>query len=142
MNISNPCLKTTPYFVSNILYLRVKLLYIISSEVQPDDWSDSDDEDPKTTDPVKRIQTLERKLALAKKDFVDYRELVSQKMNLKELLESHTEAEAGHSQLTPTVRDDDSHYFKSYGENGSYHKPLVDVIISKFCRYPRRHDPR
>lgn len=86
-------------------------------EVQSDDWSDSDDENPKTTDPLQRIQILERKLAQVKHEFADYRNLISERVNISSLLDASTDAEP--SQSVPSLRDDDSHYFKSYGENGS-----------------------
>ncbi|KAG5654313.1 hypothetical protein H0H81_004732 [Sphagnurus paluster] len=89
-------------------------------QIQEGDWSDSDDEvDGKPVDSARRIKALERQLALAKQDIVDYRALVSKKINLPDLLEA---PEPGPSQiaLSAPTRDDDTHYFKSYGENGKH----------------------
>ncbi|KAG5645450.1 hypothetical protein DXG03_005999 [Asterophora parasitica] len=103
------------------------LLTLCGSEVQPDDWSD-DDDDTKNSDPARRIQALERQLALAKQNFVDYRALVSNQVNLPSLLEAPS-SEPGSSQPTPPApRDDDTHYFKSYGENDIHAIMIQDKV--------------
>ncbi|KAG6914799.1 hypothetical protein DXG01_015230 [Tephrocybe rancida] len=89
-------------------------------QVQPDDWSDSDEDDTAAANPVRRIKTLERKLALARQNFVDYRALVTKKLALAGSLD--TSSEPGPSQAAAPARDDDTHYFKSYGENGMLRK--------------------
>lgn len=107
------------------------------SEVSPDGWSDSDEEDAQIVDPPKRIRTLERKLAQAKQDFVDYRALITQKMDL---LDVPSEAAAGQ---TPAARDDDTHYFKSYAENGSFFCGASRSTDRNFHpRYTCCHDQR
>jgi protein arginine N-methyltransferase 3 len=56
------------------------------------------------------------KLARVKQDFVDYRSLISQKLDLANLLDATADPESNHAS---PARDDDTHYFQSYGENGS-----------------------
>jgi len=85
--------------------------------VAPDDGSDSDSdvEQGSATDPNHRIHVLERKLANAKNELNDYRALVGERLNL---LPSLVESVDEPSSSTAVRRDDDSHYFKSYEENG------------------------
>lgn len=94
-----------------------------------DDWSD--DESPPTANPqqpneptdlataVRRIRHLEEKLSQAQKDLADYRNIVSQKVDVARFAEIVSEPGPS-SSLTKDgvddVRDDDSHYFQSYGE--------------------------
>lgn len=49
-------------------------------------------------------------------DFADYRSLISQK--LKATLLGGT-ADPGSNYASTPAHDDDTHYFQSYGENGS-----------------------
>ncbi|CAK5274435.1 unnamed protein product [Mycena citricolor] len=81
-------------------------------QIEPEDWSDSDAES--STDPVKRIRALERKLAAAQQDLIDYRQLVSKQLDVPALIAAVNEPTAAGK--APT-RDDDSHYFQSYAEN-------------------------
>jgi type I protein arginine methyltransferase len=83
--------------------------------VQPDDWTDSEDEGNSNANPSRRIQTLEHKLAQVQQDFVECRKLISQKLDIKSLIESQNDP--GPSSAAPS-RDDDTHYFDSYAENG------------------------
>ncbi|KIO02960.1 hypothetical protein M404DRAFT_638181 [Pisolithus tinctorius Marx 270] len=94
-----------------------------------DDWSD--DESPPTANlqqpneptdlatAVRRIRHLEEKLSQAQKDLADYRNIVSQKVDVARFAEIVSEPGPS-SSLTKDrvddVRDDDSHYFQSYGE--------------------------
>lgn len=84
-----------------------------------DDWSDDDEPNagPSSSqnEPSKRIALLERKLQQAKQDLADYKALVSQKLDLARLQEAVKEP---YGSSTTAERDDDSHYFQSYGENG------------------------
>ena len=118
------------------------------SEFQPDDdWSDSDEEEQSaskdvSTDlpsAVRRIRALEKKLADAKQDLADYRTFVGEQFN-RSLLTDVTDDSS--SSLTP-ARDDDSHYFESYGDNG---KPFALIFLQEFqrdrIRYPCNHDTR
>jgi protein arginine N-methyltransferase 3 len=57
------------------------------------------------------------KLAGVKQDFVDYRSLISQKLDIANLLDTTADPESNHA--SAPARDDDTHYFQSYGENGS-----------------------
>ncbi|KAG6866179.1 hypothetical protein C0991_007729 [Blastosporella zonata] len=96
-------------------------------QVQPDDWSDSDEEeDTAAADPARRIKTLERKLAVAKQNFVDYRSLVEKRLDLAGSLD--TSSQPGPSQITAPARDDDTHYFKSYGENDIHAVMIQDKV--------------
>lgn len=85
-----------------------------------DEWSDSDDDAaPKDVETdlssaVRRIRVLEKKLAGAKQDFVDYRAFVGERLNTAHLADATNDL----SPAPTTARDDDSHYFESYGENG------------------------
>lgn len=126
------------------------------SEFQPDeDWSDSDSDCgplslPSKTktgaqlelpDAIRRIRALERKLASAKQDLVDYRQFVGERLNISRLAEA-IDDDAGSSTPVP-ARDDDSHYFESYGANGEFLlSPSHPVLIlnSTTCRYPRSDD--
>lgn len=93
----------------------------LSSEFQlNDEWSDDDDEEAASTDVVsdlpgaiRRIRTLEKKLANAKQDLTDYRAFVGERLNATEIADDPSPASI-------PARDDDSHYFDSYGENGNY----------------------
>ncbi|KAG6337383.1 hypothetical protein ID866_1706 [Astraeus odoratus] len=91
-----------------------------------DGWSD--DEEPSTLpdtmaarDPIdlpsalRRISVLEEKLSQVQKDFVDYRALVAQNVNVTNLKEILDEPCSGPS-TRDAARDDDSHYFQSYNE--------------------------
>lgn len=83
--------------------------------MQSDDWSDSEDESGEP-DVHRRIRILENKLASAKKDLVDYRNFVRDRLNVSSLIEGINDP----SSSTPPApaRDDDTHYFRSYDENG------------------------
>ena len=127
-------LRATPFFVS-YKYLSWEVLSVqLLSEFQPEeDWSDSDSDDPpsKTAqlelpDAIRRIRTLERKLADAKQDLADYRQFVGERLKISELTEG-TDDDASN---TLPARDDDSHYFDSYGATGKL--PLT----SPLCRLP------
>lgn len=84
----------------------------IHLESTSDDWSDEDDEE-EPTDPDRKIKALEKRLATARQSLEDYRSMVADKLNVKNDLDD-VSAPAG----APPQRDDDSHYFESYGANG------------------------
>ncbi|KAJ6554983.1 protein arginine N-methyltransferase [Mycena vulgaris] len=92
-------------------------------QVQPDDWSDSDAE---TSDPTKRIHALEKRLAGAKQDLADYRELVSKQLDMSSLVAVVNEP-APIAGAAP-VRDDDSHYFQSYEANDIHAVMIQDKV--------------
>ena len=93
-------------------------------EFQPDDeWSESEDGESTSKDALadlptatRRIRRLEKKLADAKQDLVDYRAFVGERLNLSRLTQGIDDSSPGPA----PPRDDDSHYFESYGENGKY----------------------
>ncbi|KAJ7712993.1 protein arginine N-methyltransferase [Mycena metata] len=93
-------------------------------QVQPDDWSDSDAED---SDPKKRIDALEKRLASAKQDLADYRILVGKQLDISSLIAAVNEPGpvAG---AAPTARDDDSHYFQSYEANDIHAVMIQDKV--------------
>ncbi|KAF7964712.1 hypothetical protein HWV62_3685 [Athelia sp. TMB] len=101
-------------------------------QFQPDDeWSDSDEEAGKAGPPASdlraaniRIRALEKKLADAKRDLVDYRGFIGERLNLASLSEAIKESD---SILRP-ARDDDSHYFESYGENDIHATMIQDKV--------------
>lgn len=103
------------YSVSAGPFYQLQKFMSISPEVQPDDWSD-EDEDQEKTDPVRRIKTLEQKLALAKQSLNECRAFVAKKLDLGGSLDAPLLPEP--SKADTLVRDDDTHYFKSYAENG------------------------
>ncbi|KAJ7053116.1 S-adenosyl-L-methionine-dependent methyltransferase [Mycena amicta] len=86
-----------------------------------------DEDDPmllQQEDPAKRIASLERKLAAAKQDLVDYRAPVSTQLDLVGLWAAVDEP----GPLPQSKRDDDSHYFDSYGENDIHGVMLQDKV--------------
>lgn len=87
-------------------------------QVGSDDWSDSESESPaKDKDEV--IRALKRKLDQAKQDLADFRAFVDKQLRTSEVTRSLDDSKEGSSAEQPK-RDDDSHYFESYGMNGMY----------------------
>ncbi|KAI0322098.1 protein arginine N-methyltransferase [Amylostereum chailletii] len=96
---------------------------------QTDDWSDSDDDAPAPTDlaaATKRIKALERKLAQTQQGLVDYKNLVHERLDVTRLQEAITASDA--SLPGPSPRDDDTHYFESYGANDIHAVMIQDKI--------------
>ncbi|KAF9019946.1 S-adenosyl-L-methionine-dependent methyltransferase [Hymenopellis radicata] len=89
-------------------------------QFQSDDWSDSEDE-LESSDPSRKILALQRELARTQQQFQEYRSLVAQKMDFASFSE-----EAGPS--APRPRDDDSHYFESYGANDIHAVMIQDKV--------------
>ena len=118
-----------------------RIIQLFFVEAPSDDWSDSEDEEAENADPSHRIKILEKKLALAQQSLVDYRTLITEKCNIPNLIKDINEPIS--RQVAPTSRDDDTHYFQSYGEHG---QPVTFVSTMVVCdlivtRYPRSHDP-
>lgn len=90
---------------------KCKDLKQLSEASLADDWSDDDEDDVDVRDPSKQIRVLEKKLTLAQRSLLEYRQLVQQKLDLKSNEESP-------SNTVKTTCDDDTHYFNSYAENG------------------------
>ena len=119
--------------------------------MEPDDWSDSDEEidenkldEPQDLETAKRqVKALQRKLEQAKQDLVYYRQFVSQRLNLAGLADDlqKEEGSASASHVAVPLRDDDSHYFQSYAENGEDHE-LLHYMCSPDAeaRYSLCHD--
>lgn len=80
-----------------------------------DDWSESDEEVETATDPYRKIKILAKKLALAQTSLQEYRALIAEKLNISSEVQN-----IGNSSIADKapVRDDDTHYFESYGANG------------------------
>ncbi|KAF8895249.1 protein arginine N-methyltransferase [Infundibulicybe gibba] len=95
-------------------------------QVQSDDWSDTDDENATFSDPKRKIQALERQLKAAKEDLAEYRRMVSAKLDISNLVEAVTTNDTN----KPAVpeRDDDSHYFQSYGEHDIHAVMIQDKV--------------
>lgn len=92
-------------------------------QVGSDDWSDSDSESPsKDKDDV--IRALKRKLDQAKQELADFRAFVEKQLRISEVTRSLDDSREGLSTEQPK-RDDDSHYFESYGMNGMY---IIDFL--------------
>jgi protein arginine N-methyltransferase 3 len=91
-------------------------------EFQPDeDWSESEEGESASRNAptdlpsaIRRIRALEKRLADAKQDLADYRAFVGKQLNFSLLTEAIGDSSSGPA----PPRDDDSHYFESYGENG------------------------
>jgi type I protein arginine methyltransferase len=88
-------------------------------ETQQDDWSESDDEN--SSDPAKKIKALEEKLAQSQAEFARYREAVTQKLDF---LQSDDPSASGSGK----ERDDDTHYFDSYGQNDIHAVMIQDRV--------------
>ena len=70
---------------------------------------------------LRRIKALEANLNNAKQDLVDYRKFVTKNLDVEKIAEA-----VASSTVDPIVpkRDDDSHYFTSYGSNGARVLPI------------------
>ena len=87
------------------------------------DWSEDEDADASGAPPqnlgsaLRKIKLLEKSLKKAKQNLVDYRQFVTKSLDVEGL----AERVASTSVQDPIVpkRDDDSHYFTSYGSNGT-----------------------
>jgi protein arginine N-methyltransferase 3 len=86
--------------------------------VASDDVSEPDSNDESNlTDPGRRIRVLEEKLAMAKRDLLNYRAFVNHQLKSPTL--SGIDADPGPSNVNSTIaKDDDSHYFDSYDAHG------------------------
>lgn len=92
-----------------------------------DDWSDDDDERPSAEygsdlpsdlpSALSYIQILEKKLSRAQNDLSDYRKLVTQNLDISSIAEIINDPGPSASEAP---RDDDTHYFRSYGYNGMH----------------------
>ena len=119
MSISFLLWKMTQCFVSMVILCNSLDLTRYLLEFQEESWSDSEDESETKKDPIRRIQALEKKLALVKQDFADYRSLISQNVTVANLLDATADSDPNHpAAAAVSARDDDTHYFQSYGENG------------------------
>ncbi|EGN97901.1 hypothetical protein SERLA73DRAFT_91051 [Serpula lacrymans var. lacrymans S7.3] len=125
-------------FFSSDEYLRPVLEDDPLLQFQSDDWSDEEEDldasQPAVTPPdlassIRRIKLLERKLADAQQDLVDYRTLVNQKLDVTRLADIVADAPSS-SQATsqPSKRDDDSHYFQSYADNDIHAVMIQDKV--------------
>lgn len=96
--------------------------YLSFPELPSDDWSDSDDDETKiegkqSSGPSDlptaklRIKKLEEQLTRAQNDVSELRNLFKKRLDLVEDAPSSVEKDV-------TKRDDDSHYFQSYGYDG------------------------
>ncbi|KAI0783458.1 protein arginine N-methyltransferase [Abortiporus biennis] len=103
-------------------------------QASTNDWSDEEDEGINTNqNPIdlttanRRIKNFEEKLEQARKDMKDYRDFVSKRLNLAGLAEALHEPSSSTHIATP-LRDDDSHYFQSYGENDIHAVMIQDKV--------------
>ena len=102
--------------------------------LQTEDWSDDEEVAQNPVAPadlpsaIKKIQSLENALHKAQQDLSDYRSFVGDRLNLAGLAEALQDpAESSSTHVGAPLRDDDSHYFQSYGENGMYLAILHEV---------------
>ncbi|KAA1472227.1 S-adenosyl-L-methionine-dependent methyltransferase [Dentipellis sp. KUC8613] len=93
-----------------------------------DDWSDSDDENAPSdlTSAKRRIDLLEKKLQEAQRDLADYKGLVSNRLDIGSLRDAISEP--GPSGAGSSARDDDTHYFESYGANDIHAVMIQDRV--------------
>ncbi|KAF9068611.1 S-adenosyl-L-methionine-dependent methyltransferase [Rhodocollybia butyracea] len=101
-------------------------------QYQVDDWTDSEDEDSLPAE--RRIKLLEQKHADTKQEFEKYRTIVTQRFDLTDIAGASGEP----SQIASSVskRDDDSHYFESYGANDIHAVMIQDTVrTSTYARY-------
>lgn len=89
-------------------------------EVQSDDWSDDNNaESPRVPEDlnaaIRRIKLLENTLAKSKQDLAEYQKFVAERLDIARLSEAISDAPSS----APAPRDDDTHYFESYGGNGA-----------------------
>lgn len=101
----------------------------LSMSVDDGDWSDEDGADSaanrKPEDKDQEIRKLTEKLDQARRDLADFRQLVERRFSSSEITEAAREDVASSANplasttkaVTPK-RDDDTHYFLSYGDNG------------------------
>ena len=118
-----------------------RITHLFFVEAPSDDWSDSEDEEVENADPSRKIKILEKRLALAQQSLVDYRTLITEKCNIPNLIKDINEPIS--RQVASTSRDDDTHYFQSYGEHGQPTSFASTIAIYDLfvTRYPRSHDP-
>ena len=115
----------------------------------PGAWSDSDDDgipaSSNLTSAKLHIKALESKLKQAKRDLIDYKAFVSRRLDigrLKDVLDEPTPTAA------PSTRDNDSHYFDSYDDNGrgglalNLHQMHESSRAHFIGRYTCAHDSR
>ncbi|PFH54009.1 hypothetical protein AMATHDRAFT_73046 [Amanita thiersii Skay4041] len=120
-DVARDFIGTEPFFSSDE-YLIPILEDDPLLQFQPQ-WSDSEDEN---VDPQKRIRSLQRQLATAKQDLVEYRNLVTREVDITRLLEAlDTEKQEG---ATKVARDDDDYYFQSYQENDIHAIMIQDKV--------------
>jgi len=126
-----PVLEDDPFLRTYSIFLFVHPP-LTRTELQTDDWTDTDEgqshsvqKDTKTNldsnfdlpQAHREIRLLKERLANAQNELRDYRKLVQTQ------LEASTLAELGDdTPLEPPKRDDDTHYFDSYGGNGEPHR--------------------
>ncbi|KII88239.1 hypothetical protein PLICRDRAFT_161146 [Plicaturopsis crispa FD-325 SS-3] len=113
-------------FFSSDEYLRPVIEDDPLLQVQSEDWSDSDNENDESpvADTNHRVRILEKNLAKAKRDLEDYRSFVSEQLNLGSLRAAINDD----SDAAPPPRDNDSHYFNSYGENDIHAVMIQDKV--------------
>ncbi|EPT00251.1 hypothetical protein FOMPIDRAFT_1023851 [Fomitopsis schrenkii] len=100
------------------------------------DWSSSDEDEPSGSAQTdlevanRRIRALERKLQKAQQDLNDYRAFVGERLGRSRLVAALEEppASASSTHIAAPLRDDDSHYFQSYGENDIHAVMIQDKV--------------
>ncbi|THH29363.1 hypothetical protein EUX98_g4825 [Antrodiella citrinella] len=102
-----------------------------------DDWTDSEEDDALIVQPSskydagsasRKIAALEKKLKKSKEDLANYRGFVGERLNLASLAEALKEPGVSSTHDSASLRDDDSHYFQSYGENDIHAVMIQDKV--------------
>jgi type I protein arginine methyltransferase len=138
----------TPFCVRRTCSLIILPRLIIAVCVEFDsskDWSDSDDDDvahePSNLQAaLHRIKNLEKRLLQAKQELSDYRTFVGEQLNITGLSQAIAEETISSQSATAAARDDDSHYFQSYGENEIHAIMIQDSVrTSTYASYILRN---
>lgn len=101
-------------------------------QLQSDDWSDDEEvvnnhqAPADLSEAMRKIRALENALHKAQQDLVDYRSFVGDRLNLAGLAEALQEPSSSSSNAP--ARDDDSHYFESYGSNDIHAIMIQDKV--------------
>ncbi|CAL1713691.1 unnamed protein product [Somion occarium] len=117
-------LKGDEAFLSADEYLKPTLEDDPLLEVPSEDSSDEEEIEVWPQSPLdlaaakRQIKRLKQQLQRTKQDMIEYRAFVSERLNFTSVAESLKEPVPSSSiHVAAPLRDDDSHYFQSYGEN-------------------------
>jgi hypothetical protein len=112
------------------VFITADFTYRSELILESDDWSDDEeDEEPASSSSAshkdskllaKKVSSLQKKLALSNQALEEYKALIAEKIH-PDILGAREEDDSRvvkDPREEREGRDDDSHYFESYGENG------------------------